>query len=54
MEDEARNILRAALAHPTNARPMISSIRARVEALGGIDMELPERGSIRVPPKFEQ
>ena len=54
MEDEARNILRTALAQPTHSRPLINSIRARVEALGGIDIELPEREPIRVPPKFDK
>ena len=54
MEDEARNILRTALSQPTNPHPLIDSIRARVESLGGIDIELPERQSMRIPPQFEQ
>lgn len=50
MEDEARDILRAALsAEPASAASLVASIRARVEPLGGIDLELPVREPIRDP-----
>lgn len=55
MEDEARNILRAALSHPTKSRHLIDSIRARVQEVpGGADIELPEREPIRKSPEFEK
>ena len=50
MEEEARDILRAALStEPARSASLVSAIRARVEPLGGIDLELPEREAIRRP-----
>ena len=50
MEDEARDILRAALsAQPPRARTLVDSIRARVEPLGGVDLEIPPREPMREP-----
>ncbi|SDI15829.1 FitA-like ribbon-helix-helix domain-containing protein [Paraburkholderia phenazinium] len=50
MEDEARDILRTALsAEPVRGDSLISSIRARIEPLRGIELELPTRESIRSP-----
>jgi len=50
MEDEARDILRAALsAEPTRGGTLVAAIRARIEPLGGIDLELPAREPIRDP-----
>jgi plasmid stability protein len=52
MEDEARNILRAALsgaeATPGN---LAQSIRRRFEPLGGVELQLPVREPMREPPK---
>ena len=31
---------------------LVEAIRARVEPLGGIELELPARGAIRNPPEF--
>ena len=55
MEDEARNILREALA-ADGATPgnLAASIAARFEALGGIDLELPPREPMRDPPVFSE
>jgi plasmid stability protein len=52
MEEEARNILRAALADtaPTS-RNLADAIRARFQPLGGIDLRLPAREPMRAPPK---
>ncbi len=51
MEDEARDILRAALsAEPAHEASLVEAIRARVAPLGGIDLELPAREAIRTPP----
>ena len=50
MEDEARDILRAALsAVPEDRHTLIGSIRSRIEPLGGVELELPEREPIRSP-----
>lgn len=50
MEDEARDILRAALSEgPARASSLVDAIRARVEPLGGIELELPEREAVRDP-----
>lgn len=52
MEDEARTILRAALAEePSSSRSLADAIRERFESLGGLDLELPARASIRKPPR---
>jgi antitoxin FitA len=54
MEDEARDILRAALSTgPTGPTSLVEAIRSRIEAIGGVELLLPEREAIRNPPKFE-
>ncbi|MBA4152077.1 MAG: plasmid stabilization protein [Acinetobacter sp.] len=48
MEDEARDILRTALSQEQVAAPcLVTSIRAKIEAVGGVDLALPEREAIR-------
>jgi plasmid stability protein len=48
MEDEARDILRAALsADPARTVTLVDAIRARIEPLGGIELEPPPREPIR-------
>ncbi len=50
MEDEARDILRAALStEPVRGKSLVDAIRARIEPLGGIELELPAREAIREP-----
>lgn len=50
MEDEARDILRAALSvEPVRGQTLVEAIRARIEPLGGVDLELPAREPIRDP-----
>ncbi len=53
MEEEARDILRTALAVST-AKPqnLAEAIRSRVEAFGGVELELPTREPTRSPPTF--
>ena len=52
MEDEARNILRAALVEQSGApRNLADAIRSRFQPLGGIDLQLPGREPMREPPK---
>lgn len=47
MEDEARDILRTALATQPSALSLIEAIRARVDPLGGIELDIPAREAIR-------
>ncbi len=52
MEEEARNILRTALAEdPATPRNLADAIRRRFRPLGGIDLRLPAREPMREPPK---
>lgn len=52
MEDEARNILRAALADETAApRNLAEAVRRRFQPLGGVELILPIREPMREPPK---
>ena len=54
MEDEARDILRAALSvEPARPTSLAAAIRARFEPLGGIELELPKREAIRAPSAFD-
>lgn len=50
MEDEARDILRAALsAEGKRPRNLVDSIRARIAPLGGVELHLASREPIREP-----
>jgi antitoxin FitA len=52
MEDEARTILRAALAGSAPAAvDLASAVGARFRPLGGVDLPLPRREPMRDPPK---
>jgi|GEM_PF-96398 plasmid stability protein len=53
MEEEAREILRSALTVPSLARRNLAeSIHRRFAEVGGIELELPERDTMREPPGF--
>ena len=55
MEEEARSILRAALAQRVeddSGASLYAAIRARMEPFGGIDLDLPPREPQRDPPDF--
>ncbi|MCL1926880.1 MAG: hypothetical protein FWF95_07080 [Syntrophorhabdaceae bacterium] len=57
MEEEVRNILRAALAvrkEEDSGAALYAAIRARVEPLGGQELELPPREPMRDPPDFSK
>jgi antitoxin FitA len=55
MEEEARNILRAALTEGTKPRGSLGrAIHQRFKALGGVELQLPAREPIREPPKFRK
>lgn len=54
MEEEARDILRAALSLENDqSTPLVAGIRSRIEPLGGIDLEIPEREPMRNPMAFD-
>ena len=54
MEDEARDILRAALSVESKRSPsIVDAIRDRIQPLGGIELEVPERDSIPDPPELD-
>jgi plasmid stability protein len=54
MEDEARDILRTALAQESaETRNLADAIRELVEPLGGVELELPPRGPMQEPPNFK-
>lgn len=54
MEDEARDILRTALAatEPV-ARNLADTIRSRLQSVGGVELEIPPRQPIRDAPDFD-
>ncbi|SCB58177.1 Plasmid stability protein [Rhizobium aethiopicum] len=53
MEDEARDILRTALATSESPAPNLAdAIRARVVSAGGVELDIPPREPIREPPDF--
>ncbi len=54
MEDEARDILRSALnTEPASGLTLVEEIRALVEPLGGVDLELPPRDPMRELPGID-
>ena len=55
MEEEARNILEAALPEPLPQPPknLAKAIRDLVEPYGGFELELPARESRREPPNLD-
>ncbi|MBV8139408.1 MAG: plasmid stabilization protein [Deltaproteobacteria bacterium] len=55
MEEEARDILRAALAEKTR-RPasLFEAIRRRIDSIGGVELDIPARSPLREPPRFEE
>jgi antitoxin FitA len=55
MEEEARDILRAALAEKTHKPAnLFEAIRRRMGSLGGVELDIPQRGALREPPRFEE
>ena len=53
MEEEAREILRTALADPPEELNLAEAIRRRIEPLGGVILDIPKRQRIRRPPVFD-
>lgn len=53
MEDEVRHILRDALSEePTGVSDLAAAIQKRFRAIGGVELPIPARGSIRKPPRM--
>jgi antitoxin FitA len=54
MEDEARDILRTALStERLRIGTLVDSIRARIEPLGGLELEIAPREAIREPVNLD-
>lgn len=53
MEEEARRILRNALAEPAAPRNLAAAIHARMAPLGGVDLEIEPREPMRDPITFD-
>lgn len=55
MEEEAREILRSALTASSPVKGNLAdAIRRRFAELGGIEMQLPRRDSLRRAPAFDE
>lgn len=53
MEEEARNILKAAVAEEEKTSgDLASAIAARFKAVGGFELEVPPREPVREPPRL--
>lgn len=53
MEDEARNILREALAQESvSSGDLAESIASRFEPFGGVELDIPARETMREPPDY--
>lgn len=54
MEEEAREILRVALAEKGTSVNLALKIRERFEPFGGVELEIPKRDPMRDPPEFRE
>lgn len=55
MEDEARSILREALARDSVAPAnLANAIASRFQPFGGVELELPTRENMREPPRLDR
>jgi plasmid stability protein len=55
MEEEAREILRAALSSRRYRHgSLVDAIRARIEPLGGVELEIAPREAIREPANLDR
>ena len=52
MEEEARAILRRTIGETPPPKDLGRAVHARFAALGGAELDLPERGPMRPPPSF--
>jgi plasmid stability protein len=55
MEEEAREILRSALTSSSPVKQNLAeAIQRRFAMFGGLDLELPRRDAVRLPPGFDE
>ncbi len=55
MENESRDILRIAqTSDNAEAGSLYETIRARIEPLGGVELDVPQRESMREPPDLSE
>lgn len=54
MEDEARDILRSALSSAPSRGSLVKSIRRRIEPLGGVELQIAPRESMREPMNLQE
>jgi plasmid stability protein len=55
MEDEARDVLRIALAQePPVARDLVEAVRRRFAKIGPVELPIPAREPMRDPPDFDR
>lgn len=55
MEDAAREILRAALAHRRPTPPnLVEAVRRRFAPVGGVDLPIAPREPLREPPRLKR
>jgi antitoxin FitA len=55
MEDEVRNILRASLIENVRKpKDLFTTIRQRIEPLGGVELDIRRSGATREPPTFKK
>lgn len=53
MEAEVREILRQVVEEEAPPENLATAIRALVDDIGGVELELPPRGPAREPPTFD-
>ena len=53
MEEEVREILREVVGDGMPPDDLAAAIRKRVASLGGVDLDVPERESMREPIRFD-
>ncbi|NBC31456.1 MAG: plasmid stabilization protein [Alphaproteobacteria bacterium] len=53
MEEEVRDILRRSVEGAPPQKDLGEAIHRRFAAIGGVDLELPEREPMREPPAFD-
>lgn len=54
IEEEARDILRLAVAEQEPRRNLSASIRSRLATLGGVELDIPAREPSREPLRFDE
>jgi plasmid stability protein len=53
MEEEARNILRQAMGRAAPPQNLGEAIHRRFAAIGGVELDLPQREAMPAPPRLD-